>query len=122
MHPCKNNFGALNGIPSLSAGRVGGASERRSVRACPLRSSGRARRSHAPRSILSPILALAILVAATCSTWAQDQYIGYVYPAGGQQGTTFPVRLGGQGLVYASDLVVSGDGVTVRLVDYYQVL
>ena len=25
-------------------------------------------------------------------------YIGYVYPAGGQQGTTFQVRLGGQGL------------------------
>ena len=68
------------------------------------------------------ILGLAILVPAASSTWAQSQYIGYVYPAGGQQGTTFPVRLGGQGLVYASDLVVSGEGVTVRLVDYYRVL
>ena len=67
------------------------------------------------------ILGLAILVPAASSTWAQSQYIGYVYPAGGQQGTTFPVRLGGQGLVYASDLVVSGEGVTVRLVDYYRV-
>jgi hypothetical protein len=61
-------------------------------------------------------------VAAASSTWAQGQYIGYTYPAGGQQGTTFPIRLGGQGLVYASDLVVSGEGVTVRLVDYYRVL
>ena len=68
------------------------------------------------------ILGLAILVAAASSVRAQSQYIGYVYPAGGQQGTTFPIRLGGQGLVYASDLVVSGEGVSVRLVDYYRVL
>jgi len=64
------------------------------------------------------ILGLAILVAATSSAWAQ--YIGYVHPAGGQQGNTFPIRLGGQGLTYASDLVVTGDGVSVRLVDVYR--
>jgi len=69
-----------------------------------------------------PILGLAMLVAAASSAWAQNQYIGYVYPAGGQQGSTFPIRLGGQGLVYASDLVVSGEGVSVRLVDYYRVM
>src|SRR3972149_160284 len=68
------------------------------------------------------ILGLAILGAAASSVRAQNQYIGYVYPAGGQQGTTFPIRLGGQGLVYASDLVVSGEGVSVRLVDYYRVM
>jgi len=65
---------------------------------------------------------LAILLAAASSARAQSQYIGFVYPAGGQQGTTFPIRLGGQGLAYASDVVVSGDGVSVRLVDYYRVL
>jgi ribosomal protein L40E len=69
-----------------------------------------------------PILALAILVAAASSAWAQSQYIGFVYPAGGQQGTTFPIRLGGQGLDPPSDLVVTGEGVSVRLVDYYRVL
>ena len=69
-----------------------------------------------------PILGMAILVAAVSAARAQNQYIGYVYPAGGQQGTTFPIRLGGQGLLYASDLVVSGAGVSVRLVDYYPVL
>lgn len=67
------------------------------------------------------ILGLALLLAAS-SAWAQSQYIGYVYPAGGQQGTTFPIRLGGQGLLYPSDLVVSGEGVSVRLVDYYRVM
>jgi len=68
------------------------------------------------------ILGLAILAAAAPSARAQSQYIGYVYPAGGQQGSTFPIRLGGQGLVHASDLVVSGEGVSVRLVDYYRVM
>jgi ribosomal protein L40E len=68
------------------------------------------------------VLGLAILVAAASSVSAQSQYIGYVYPAGGQQGTTFPIRMGGQGLINVSDLVVTGDGVTVRLVDYYRVL
>lgn len=67
-------------------------------------------------------LALGFLAAAAPSARAQSQYIGYVYPAGGQQGTTFPVRLGGQGLIHVSDLVVSGEGVTVRLVDYYRVM
>jgi len=67
-----------------------------------------------------PILGLAILVAAASSACAQSQYIGYVYPAGGQQGVTFPIRLGGQGLIYASDVVVSGEGVSVRLVDFYR--
>jgi hypothetical protein len=65
---------------------------------------------------------LAIVLAAASSASAQSQYIGYVYPAGGQQGTTFPIRLGGQGLIYASDLVVTGEGVSVRLVDYYRTM
>ena len=68
------------------------------------------------------LVALAILAPAASSAWAQSQYIGYVYPAGGQQGTTFPIRLGGQGLIHASDLVVSGEGVSVRLVDHYRVM
>ncbi|MEI6071167.1 MAG: zinc ribbon domain-containing protein [Verrucomicrobiae bacterium] len=69
------------------------------------------------------LVALGILVPAASSTWAQShQHIGYVYPAGGQQGTTFPIRLGGQELIRASDLVVSGEGVSVRLVDYNRVM
>ncbi len=67
------------------------------------------------------ILGMAILVASASPVLAQDQYIGYVYPAGGQKGTTFPIRLGGYRLLYASDVVVSGEGVSVRLIDYYRV-
>lgn len=65
---------------------------------------------------------LVLVVAASSSAMAQNQYIGYVYPAGGQQGVTFPIKLGGQALTHASDVVVTGDGVTARLVDYYRVL
>ncbi|MDP6636117.1 MAG: hypothetical protein QGG42_14550 [Phycisphaerae bacterium] len=68
------------------------------------------------------ILGLVVLAAGASSVRAQNQYIGYVYPAGGRQGGTFSIRLGGQGLVYASDVVVSGEGVSVRLVDYYRVM
>ncbi len=67
------------------------------------------------------ILGLAIFFASASQTWAQSQYIGYAYPAGGQQGTTFSIRLGGYQLLYPSDVIVSGEGVTVRLVDYYRV-
>ncbi len=67
-------------------------------------------------------IGLALLVAAASSVRAQSQYIGYVYPAGGQQDATFPIRLGGQGLAHASDVVVTGEGVSCRLVAYYEVL
>ena len=60
-------------------------------------------------------------LAAASPGWGQNQYIGYVYPAGGQQGTTFPIRLGGQALADACDLTVSGEGVSARLIEYYRV-
>jgi len=65
---------------------------------------------------------LILWLVAASAVWAQNQYIGFVYPAGGQQGTTFPVRLGGQGLAHASDVVVSGEGVSVRLIDHYRIM
>ncbi len=62
---------------------------------------------------------LAVLLATASPARAQNQYIGYVYPAGGQQGSIVSIRLGGQGLAYATDVVVTGEGVSARLVDYY---
>lgn len=69
-----------------------------------------------------PVLGLALLLTAPSAVRAQGQYIGFVYPAGGPQDATFPIRLGGQGLMHASDVVVSGEGVSARIVDYFQVL
>ena len=45
-------------------------------------------------------------------------YIGYVYPAGGQQGTTFQIRLGGQNMDDVNAVLVTGAGVTARIVEY----
>jgi hypothetical protein len=44
-------------------------------------------------------------------------YIGYAYPAGGQQGTTFQVKLGGQNLDGANEVLVSGTGVTAKVIE-----
>jgi len=42
-------------------------------------------------------------------------YIGYVYPAGGQQGTTLQLLVGGSGILSKNDFGhVTGEGVTVR--------
>lgn len=69
-----------------------------------------------------PIIGLALLAIAGSPATAQNQYIGYVHPAGGQQGSNFPLRLGGQNLIHASDVIVTGEGVSVRLVDHYRVM
>jgi hypothetical protein len=41
--------------------------------------------------------------------------ISYVYPAGGKQGTTFEVKLGGQYFNEATSVLVSGAGVTAKV-------
>ncbi|MBE3069101.1 MAG: hypothetical protein IMZ66_02580, partial [Planctomycetes bacterium] len=58
-------------------------------------------------------LALAALLAAAPAARAQPAppRVGYVYPAGGQQGTTFQVTLGGQRLAGVSAAMVSGTGI-----------
>ena len=66
------------------------------------------------------VVIAAVLAAASVLT-AQAQrrpYLGYAYPAGGQQGTTFEVKLGGQDLDDLVGLAVTGGGATVRVTDY----
>lgn len=68
-----------------------------------------------------PILGLAAVLSLETSVRGQTRpYIGYVYPAGGQQGTTFPVKLGGQGLDDVDQVLVSGTGVTAKVVEYHR--
>jgi len=47
-------------------------------------------------------------------------YTGFVYPAGGRQGTTFAVKAGGQGLGPVTGIEVTGGGVSARVVDCYR--
>jgi hypothetical protein len=67
-------------------------------------------------------LAVAGVLAVAPATMAQKPYIGFVYPAGGQQGTTFQVKLGGQGLDDVERAVVTGEGVTARVVEFQRKL
>jgi hypothetical protein len=61
----------------------------------------------------------AALLAMASTTNAQPRpYIGFVYPAGGQQGTKFQIRLGGQGLAAESSVQVSGKGVRAKVIEY----
>jgi hypothetical protein len=61
-------------------------------------------------------------MACAASAWGQkaqvEPHIGYVYPGGGQQGSTFLVAVGGQFLRGAKDVLVSGDGVHATVEEY----
>ena len=65
------------------------------------------------RSIFCWVLALATIAHADSS----GPFIGYIYPAGGQQGTTFMVTLGGEYLDYVTNVCFSGTGVQSRFID-----
>lgn len=67
---------------------------------------------------------LGMVLAAALGTWGQANppLAAYVYPAGGQQGTTFEVTVGGQFLNGAHDVFVSGNGITAEVVGVYKPL
>ena len=65
------------------------------------------------------LLGLALGLAAAATAQAQRRpYIGYAYPAGGQQATTVQIRLGGQDMDDVNAVLVSGSGVTTSIVEY----
>jgi hypothetical protein len=81
-------------------------------------------------SRLLPQLApwLALLFASAPSLPAQQQqqgqqtppHLGYIYPAGGQKGTTFKVIIGGQYFEGIHSILVSGGGFKATLVDQFK--
>ena len=59
------------------------------------------------------------LLLSSCLAYGeQPPHIGYVYPAGGQQGSTFHAIIGGQYLEGATNVFVSGEGVKVDIVKF----
>jgi hypothetical protein len=64
----------------------------------------------------------ALLAMASAATAQVKPYVGYIYPAGGQQGTTFRIRLGGQNLDGVSAVVVNGKGVSGKVIQYLRKL
>src|ERR1043165_592312 len=65
------------------------------------------------------ILSLTTLVLLVPPLKAQGSapHIGYVYPAGGRQGTTFEVKLGGEYFEGANSLRISGEGIQAKVLD-----
>src|SRR5271157_10783 len=68
---------------------------------------------------MKPLAALALAVAA----FAQQQqppvpHIGYVYPAGGRQGASLEITIGGQNLTDANQVYITGSGVQVSVSKY----
>ena len=57
---------------------------------------------------LAPALLAATLSLALAASAQPPPHIGYVYPAGGRQGTSFAVTLGGQSLDGVTNVFVSG--------------
>jgi hypothetical protein len=57
-------------------------------------------------------------ILCSCAAWGASPRVGYVYPAGGQQGATVQVLLGGQFLNGVSGVRISGDGARGAIVQY----
>jgi hypothetical protein len=65
-----------------------------------------------------PFALAGILVLASSALGQPRPYLGFAYPAGGQQGTTFEIRLGGQNMDNESTVQVFGKGVRAKVVEY----
>jgi hypothetical protein len=61
-------------------------------------------------------LAALLLLPPAARAQVSPPHIGYVFPAGGQRGTSFEVKLGGQNFNEATAVQVSGVGVTAKIV------
>src|SRR4030042_3531399 len=67
------------------------------------------------------------VVLTLCITaWGQsntnEPHIGYLYPAGGQQGSVVIITAAGQSLRGVTDVYVSGEGVHASVIKYYKPL
>lgn len=67
---------------------------------------------------------LSVLLAIASGVQAQNRmpHIGYVYPAGGRQGETFEIEIGGQYLDGAAGVYISGPGVSAVVVEHLKPL
>ena len=70
--------------------------------------------------ILLPVVLAAFVPYAGAQTSERDPRVGYLYPAGGRQATTFEVTAGGQRLAGVSGAVVTGEGVHVSVMKWYR--
>ncbi|MBT3294654.1 MAG: hypothetical protein HN919_15800 [Verrucomicrobia bacterium] len=68
---------------------------------------------------LTRVVGLLLFTGSLCTA---EPHIGYVYPAGGQQGSTVELLVGGQFLEDASGVVYTGKGLRGSIVGYFKEL
>lgn len=72
--------------------------------------------------IWRPVLLFIGLSPCVATAWGQpntnEPHIGYLYPAGGQQGSVVRITAGGQFLRGATEVYVSGEGVRASVIQY----
>jgi hypothetical protein len=64
------------------------------------------------------VLFLMLLPAPVVRAQPNPPHVAYIYPAGGRQGTTFQVMVGGQILAAVSSASVCGEGIQAAVVEY----
>ncbi|MCX7818999.1 MAG: PPC domain-containing protein [Kiritimatiellae bacterium] len=64
----------------------------------------------------------AVLAVATATAQVREPHAGYIFPAGGMRGTTFEAVLGGQYIEGATNLLVSGGGVSAQILRHVRLL
>ncbi len=74
--------------------------------------------AHALVALIALALALACLVRAQAPPSRTLPQLGFVYPAGGQQGATFTVAVGGQNLGHTSAAIFSTPGIFARVIGH----
>jgi hypothetical protein len=63
-----------------------------------------------------------LLISSFAEAQQRDPKIGYVYPAGGQQGTIFEILIGGRQIAQSSEILISGSGVRGRIIHGYSMM
>lgn len=74
------------------------------------------------RAAIACAVGLALPLSAPAQQQRRETHIGYIYPAGGRQGTTFEATVGGEYLDGVSGLEVSGRGVETVVLKHVKTL
>jgi hypothetical protein len=73
-----------------------------------------------PAAVCLIALSLLLPIAASSQQQQRSPHAGFIYPAGAQKGAEVDVKIGGQFLIGATGIYVSGEGVTGTLGEYFR--
>ena len=59
-----------------------------------------------------------VLVAVPCVRAQKNPHIGYIFPAGAQQGTSLEITVGGEDLIGTKEALISGSGINARVIGH----